>query len=69
MDNQQGIDLRDLALEAQAELDEAVTECMQELVQPALEQAIRMRWASLSDEQKEAIKEGYPDIYESIMGV
>ncbi len=63
------IDLRDVALEAQAELDEAVRECMEELLQPALEQAIRMRWATLSPEQKEAIKQNYPDVYESMAGM
>lgn len=61
------IDLQDLQLAAQAEFDEAVGELMEELVQPLLERAIAMRWATLTDDQKEMIKQAYPDIYAEIM--
>lgn len=61
------IDLRDLELEAQAELGEIVDEVMAELMEPMIQRAVRMRWATLSDEAREKIKAGYPDIYDQIV--
>lgn len=67
--DQDNIDLRDLVLEAQAELDEALQELTTELLEPLMLQAMRMKWATLPPEQKEAMQKEYPDIYENIVGM
>ena len=67
---QDDFDMRDLLLEAQAEFAEIVMDLMKDLSQVLIAQQVKMKWASLTPEQKEMMKAQDPETYarvESLM--
>lgn len=63
------IDLKDLILEATAEVQETVREVMQELSEPRMTQGINQLWISMPDEMKENFKRERPAEYAALMDV
>lgn len=61
------LDLRDLLLEVEAELTEAIGDVVKELQLPQMKTALRVRWMTMPDELKEQIKEDEPELYKQIM--
>jgi hypothetical protein len=60
-------DLRDLMLEAQAEVTEILQEITQEILEPQMVQALRLRWGTMPDEAKELLKKQQPETYNRLM--
>lgn len=60
-------DLRDLMLEAQAEVQDVMREVMQGLAEPIMMEQIVMQWHSLPDEMKERFKMDRPQEYAQLM--
>jgi DNA-binding MarR family transcriptional regulator len=60
-------DLRDIFLEATAEVQEIVREVMDELTEPQELEQIRQMWAAATDEQKEQIMRENPEEYKALM--
>lgn len=63
------IDLKDLMLEATAEVQETLREVMQELSEPGMTQGISQMWVSMPDEMKEQFKRDRPAEYAALMDV
>jgi len=61
------MDIRDLMLEAQADMQEAVQEVMQEIMEPQMVNALRLRWGTVPDEAKEILKKNQPETYNRLM--
>lgn len=60
-------DLRDIMLEATAEIQEIVREVLEELAEPQMMAEIQKHWASLPDDQKEQFMRENPDEYRTLM--
>lgn len=60
-------DLRDLMLEAQAEVQEIMREVMQEIALPAMTEMVRMQWAEMPEAMKEKFKAEQPEEYAALM--
>ena len=60
-------DLRDVTLEAQAELQEVVREVLQEMSLPLLMEQARRTWASLPEEMKARFADEKPNEYADLM--
>jgi hypothetical protein len=60
-------DLRDIFLEATADIQEIVREVMEELTEPQELEQIRQMWAAATDEQKEQIMRENPEEYKALM--
>jgi DNA-binding MarR family transcriptional regulator len=60
-------DLRDIFLEATAEIQEVIREVMEELTEPQELEQIRQMWAAATDEQKEQIMRENPEEYKALM--
>jgi CO dehydrogenase/acetyl-CoA synthase alpha subunit len=61
------LDMRDLLLEAQAEVQEVVRELLQELIMPMMRPQVRQMWMTAPDEMKEQFKAERPEEYEALM--
>lgn len=61
------MDIRDILLEAAAEVQEAVREMMEELVHPQRLLALRAMWMQAPDEMKEEFAQTHPDEYRMLM--
>ena len=61
------MDFRDILLEAQAEFAEVVREVMQELAEPLMMEAVRMKWAVMPEEIKEQLRQTNPQAYEKLI--
>jgi hypothetical protein len=60
-------DLRDIMLEATAEIQEIVREVLEELAEPQMLAEIQKQWTSLPDDQKEQFMRENPDEYRALM--
>ena len=60
-------DIRDIMLEAIAEVQEIVREALQELALPQMKAQVRQTWASAPDEMKEAFNTERPEEYKQLM--
>jgi len=60
-------EFQDAILEAQADVMEALREVSREIVLPMIEQEAKMKWAQMSDEEKERFKAERPDDYAAFM--
>jgi len=56
-------DLRDVMLEAQAEVQDVVREVMEELEMPKVLEEFRLMWAKMSPAQKEKYQQENPEDY------
>jgi len=63
------MDLRDLLLEATAEVQETLREVMQELIEPMMIQDITRMWMSTPEEMKEQFKREGSAEYAALMDV
>lgn len=54
------IDIRDLMLEAQAEVQAIVREVAEELVMPQIAAQLRVKWSQMSDEARELFEKERP---------
>jgi hypothetical protein len=61
------LDLRDVILEAQAEVQEIMREVVQDLMQPQIMAQIRQMWMSAPDDVKELFKRERPEDYTALM--
>lgn len=61
------LDIRDIMLEATAEIQEIVREVMDELTEPHELEKVRQMWAAAPDEIKEQFMNEQPDDYRSLM--
>ena len=61
------MDIRDLMLEAQAEIQEIVQEVMQEILEPQMTDALRIRWDTVPEEMKEMLKQQNPKTYRRLL--
>ena len=61
------LDMKDLLLEAQAEVQEVVRELLQELVMPMMRGQVKQMWMTAPDEMKEQFKAERPDEYKALM--
>lgn len=61
------LDIADLRLEVQAEFAKIVQSFQEDLAEPTMTKAVAMKWTTLPDEQKEAVKEKLPKTYQQIM--
>ena len=60
-------DLKDIMLEATAEIQEIVREVMDELTEPQELEQIRQAWAAATDDEKEQFMQENPDEYRMLM--
>jgi negative regulator of genetic competence, sporulation and motility len=60
-------DMRDILLEATAEVQEIFREVMEELIEPMEMEQARMLWSQLPDEAKEQFAHDNPDEYRMLM--
>ncbi len=60
-------DLRDVMLEAQAEVQAIMRDVVQELVRPQIMAQLRKMWMDAPDEVKEAFKRDKPQEYAALM--
>jgi negative regulator of genetic competence, sporulation and motility len=60
-------DMRDILLEATAEVQEIFREVMEELIEPMEMEQARMLWSQLPDEAKELFAKENPDEYRMLM--
>jgi len=60
-------EFQDAILEAQADVMEALREVSREIVLPMIEQEAKMKWAQMSDEERERFKAERPDDYAAFM--
>ena len=60
-------EFQDAILEAQADVMEALREVSRDIVLPMIEQEAKMKWAQMSDEEKERFKAERPDDYAAFM--
>lgn len=67
MQKNKGLDLRDIMLEAQAEVQEIIRETLQELALPQMVEKFRMTWAQLPPEMKEKFQRERPEEYRALM--
>lgn len=61
------MDLRDIMLEATAEVQQILRELLQELTAEVDKDQVRMMWAQLPDEAKEQFMRENPDEYRMLM--
>lgn len=61
------IDLRDLMLEAQADMQDVVQEVMQEIMEPQMINALRLRWGTVPEDAKEFLKKEQPETYHRLL--
>jgi len=60
-------DMRDLMLEATAEVQEIVRELMQDLTMPMIKAQVKQMWMTAPDEMKEQFKAERPEEYAALM--
>jgi len=60
-------DYKDLVLEAQAEVAEILQSVMQELMEPQMIAALRLRWGTIPEEAKELLRKQQPDTYNRLI--
>lgn len=60
-------DIRDVILEAQAEIEAAMREVMRELVEPQMMARVRRMWLTAPDELKEMFRRERPEEYAALM--
>lgn len=65
--NQNSIDMRDMLLEAVADVREQVRSVILELAEPALRQQVVMQWAQMPQEIKDKLATERPEEYKSLM--
>ncbi|MBI5942881.1 MAG: hypothetical protein HY864_00815 [Chloroflexi bacterium] len=63
------MDLRDVMLEAQAEVQAVMREVVADLMEPQILAQLRQMWAGLPDELKEQFMTAKPDEYEGLMNM
>jgi hypothetical protein len=61
------MDMRDVVLEAQAEVQAIMREVVQELMKPQIMAQLRQSWISAPDEVKEMFKREKPEDYAALM--
>lgn len=61
------MDIKDLMLEAQAEIQEVVREVVAELAKPRMMAQVRQMWLTAPDELKELFKRERPEDYAALM--
>lgn len=60
-------DINDIILEAQAEINEAIQDFMQELAAPQAKRMLQMQWAQMTAEQKELIRAENPVAFNQLV--
>lgn len=60
-------DMKDATLEAQADFTEVIREVMGEVVLPQIKMMAMVKWAQMSDEDKERFKSERPNEYRALM--
>jgi len=60
-------DLRDVMLEATAEVQELIREVMTELAEPQMKAKVREAWMSAPDEMKDQFANERPEEYRALM--
>lgn len=63
------MDIRDVMLEAQAEVQAVMREVVADLMEPQILAQLRQMWATLPDEMKEQFMTDRPDEYEGLMNM
>lgn len=63
----QGLDLRDIMLEAQAEVQVIMREVLQELALPQMVNKFRMTWKQMPPEMRQKFAEERPDEYSKLV--
>lgn len=61
------LDMRDILLEATAEVQEIFREVLEELAEPMEAEKVRLMWAQLPDEAKEQFMRENPEEYRMLM--
>lgn len=61
------VDLRDVTLEAAADVQALVREVLQELAEPALIEKVRRVWSTMPDEMKAQFEQDAPDEFRAFM--
>lgn len=61
------IDIRDVTLEAQAEVQGIIREVVQELMRPQMMAQVKQMWLNAPDEMKELFKRERPQEYAELM--
>ena len=61
------IDIRDVTLEAQAEVQGIIREVVQELMRPQMMAQVKQMWLNAPDEMKELFKRERPQEYADLM--
>jgi len=62
-----GFDLRDVMLEAQAEVQSVMREVMEELAMPQMLEELRLMWAQMPPEKKAKYQQDQPEDYEMLI--
>ena len=65
--DQDALDLKDLMLQAEAEVQAIIRESMQELQLPMMLNALHMQWMTLPDQLKEKLRKEQPEAYQVLM--
>lgn len=60
-------DIKDVVLEAQAEIEAAMREVMRELVEPQMMARVRRMWFTAPDELKDMFRRERPEEYAALM--
>jgi hypothetical protein len=63
----QSFDLRDVMLEAQAEVQAVMREILQDLALPQMLDAFKMQWAQMPPAMKEKFKAERPEQYKALV--
>jgi hypothetical protein len=63
------IDLRDVILEAQAEVQAIVREVVEDLITPQIHAQVRMQWAQMPDAAREQFAAERPQEYAEVMKI
>lgn len=61
------LDLTDLTLEIQGDFLEIVQEFAEDILEPKMTNALAIRWITMTDDQKEMIRETMPKTYAKIL--
>lgn len=61
------VDLRDVTLEAAADVQALVRDVLQELAEPALIEKVRLVWSTMPDEMKAKFEQDAPDEFRALM--
>lgn len=65
----QAFDVKDMLLEAQADVQEIMREVMQEIAMPQMMTTFKVQWAKMPNEMKERFAKERPEEYRKLMEI